>query len=83
MNDRINELLLDLEAFHFKLDPDSNRYKAQVYIEDLNYLITLIVQECADVCYDHSDAAGGVDTAFGYGYRDCGDDVKRHFGVET
>jgi hypothetical protein len=42
----------------------------------------LIVRECADVCYHHSWAAGGEDTAFGYGYKDCGDDVKQHFGVE-
>ena len=42
----------------------------------------LIVQECAEVCYHHSKAAGGVDTAFGYGYKDCGNDIKRHFGVE-
>ncbi len=42
----------------------------------------LIVRECAEVCYDHSRAAGGVDTDFGYGYKDCGDDIKRNFGVE-
>jgi hypothetical protein len=42
----------------------------------------LIVRECAEVCYDHSNAAGGVDTHFGYGYKDCGDDIKRNFGVE-
>ena len=42
----------------------------------------LIVRECAEVCYHHSEAAGGVDTAFGYGYKDCGNDIKRHFGVE-
>ena len=42
----------------------------------------LIVRECAEVCYDHSNAAGGVDTDFGYGYKDCGDDIKRNFGVE-
>jgi hypothetical protein len=42
----------------------------------------LIVQECAEVCYDHSRAAGGVDTDFGYGYKDCGDDIKRNFGVK-
>ncbi len=40
----------------------------------------LIVAECAEVCYHHSRAAGGVDTAFGHGYKDCGDDIKRHFG---
>ncbi len=42
----------------------------------------LIVRECAEVCYDHSRAAGGVHTDFGYGYKDCGDDIKRNFGVE-
>jgi hypothetical protein len=42
----------------------------------------LIVRECAEVCYDHSSAAGGIDTHFGYGYKDCGDDIKRNFGVE-
>lgn len=42
----------------------------------------LIVRECAEICYHHSEAAGGVDTAFGYGYKDCGNDIKRHFGVE-
>jgi hypothetical protein len=42
----------------------------------------LIVKECAEVCYDHSNAAGGIDTHFGYGYKDCGDDIKRNFGVE-
>ena len=42
----------------------------------------LIVRECANVCYDHSNAAGGVDTHFGYGYKDCGDDIKRVFGVK-
>jgi len=49
-----------------------------------NYLdfAQLIVRECAEVCYDHSNAAGGVDTDFGYGYKDCGDDIKRNFGVE-
>jgi hypothetical protein len=43
----------------------------------------LIIRECAEVCYDHSRAAGGVDTDFGYGYKDCGDDIKRNFGVEV
>jgi hypothetical protein len=42
----------------------------------------LIVRECAEVCYDHSRVAGGIDTDFGYGYKDCGDDIKRNFGVE-
>ena len=42
----------------------------------------LIIRECAEVCYGHSNAAGGIDTHFGYGYKDCGDDIKRNFGVE-
>ena len=42
----------------------------------------LIIRECAEVCYDHSRAAGGVHTDFGYGYKDCGDDIKRNFGVD-
>ena len=48
----------------------------------LEQFAELIVQECADICYHHSNAAGGVDTHFGYGYKDCGDDIKRNFGVE-
>jgi hypothetical protein len=43
----------------------------------------LLVQECAEVCYSHSNAAGGVRTDFGYAYKDCGDDIKRHFGIES
>ena len=49
---------------------------------DYRMFAQLIVKECAEVCYDRSNAAGGVDTAFGYGYKDCGDDIKRNFGVE-
>jgi len=49
---------------------------------DYRMFARLIVKECAEVCYDHSNAAGGVDTAFGYGYKDCGNDIKRNFGVE-
>jgi hypothetical protein len=48
---------------------------------DQRQLAQLIVKECAEVCYHHSKTAGGVDTALGYGYKDCGDDVKRHFGL--
>lgn len=40
-----------------------------------------IVNECVAVCADHSIAAGGVDTPFGYGYKDCGDDIQRNFGI--
>ena len=71
MSARIRELLLDLEAFHFKLDPDSNRYKAQVYIEDLNYLITSIVEKCAD--FIEEDQGSG---------KELSDRMKQHFRVE-
>ena len=50
--------------------------------EVLEKFAELIVRECAEICYHHSRAAGGADTAFGYGYKDCGDDIKQHFGVE-
>ena len=59
--------------------------QAEVDIEDwcdVEKFAELLVRECADVCYHNSWAAGGEDTAFGYGYKDCGDDVKQHFGVE-
>lgn len=51
-------------------------------VEHATKFAELIIRECAEVCYDHSRAAGGVDTHFGYGYKDCGDDIKRNFGVE-
>ena len=68
MNERIKELAEQV-------------YGTQATIEEIKFA-ELIVKECAEVCYDHSNAAGGVDTAFGYGYKDCGDDIKRNFGVE-
>jgi hypothetical protein len=77
MIDRINELLLDLEAFHFKLDPDSNRYKAHLYIEDLNYLITLIVEEC--IRHFSEDYQRDFDTKW---REDLSKSIKQHFGVE-
>jgi len=52
------------------------------WLFDKEKFAELIVRECAEVCYDHSRAAGGVDTDFGYGYKDCGNDIKRNFGVE-
>lgn len=81
MNERIKEL------FAKTLDNDTIiASKAfghwPLYEEDLQKFAELIVKECAEVCYHHSIAAGGVDTAFGYGYKDCGNDIKKHFGVE-
>lgn len=68
--DRIDELIMQ-----------STHDCMGVPVLDRRQLAQLIVRECAEICYDHSRAAGGVDTAFGYGYKDCGDDVKRHFGL--
>ena len=70
MNERILELARQVWP-----DPSTSHVNHEKFAE-------LIVRECAEVCYDHSNAAGGVDTHFGYGYKDCGDDIKRNFGVE-
>ena len=47
MNERIKELIA--EAVKFRLDPDSNAYEAQVSPEDLEFLVELVVRECAEV----------------------------------
>jgi hypothetical protein len=73
MNERIKELMIEAGFFPTEL--------TQVG-PSVEKFAQLIVRECAEVCYDHSRAAGGVDTDFGYGYKDCGDDIKRNFGVE-
>lgn len=73
MNERINELWEECKTPNWSYD--NQTYDHEKFAE-------LIVRECAEVCYDHSNAAGGVDTHFGYGYKDCGDDIKRNFGVE-
>jgi len=73
MNERIKELMIEAGFFPTEL--------TQVG-PSVEKFAQLIVRECAKVCYDHSRAAGGVDTDFGYGYKDCGDDIKRNFGVE-
>jgi hypothetical protein len=49
---------------------------------DLELFAELIVLKCAELCYNHSMAAGGEDTTMGYGYKDCGDDIKSFFGVK-
>ena len=73
MNERIK--LLMIEAGFFPTELTQVGPSVEKFAE-------LIVKECAEVCYDHSRVAGGVDTEFGYGYKDCGDDIKRNFGVE-
>jgi len=79
VNERIKELW-EQALEEFKAE---NKYATIIVPNPLQEKFAeLIVQECAEVCYDHSRAAGGVDTDFGYGYKDCGNDIKRNFGVE-
>ena len=79
MNERIKELW-EQALEEFKAE---NKYATIIVPNPLQEKFAeLIVRECAEVCYDHSRVAGGVDTDFGYGYKDCGDDIKRNFGVE-
>lgn len=52
------------------------------FVYPVDTLIKLVVEECANVCYHHSDAAGGPSTVFGLGYRECGDDIKKTFGIK-
>ena len=87
MNERILELALQAGCHSAVLLNMYGKYEAlcDSEIHDLKHLqkfAELIVRECAEVCYDHSNAAGGIDTHFGYGYKDCGNDIKRNFGVE-
>lgn len=73
MNERIRELAH--EAGLPTYNPDGIPTKLEQFAE-------LLIKECANVCYQHSERAGGADTAFGYGYKDCGDDIKQSFGVK-
>ena len=88
MNERLRECLVKQAGFHIRpsientvpgIDWNCGSYG---YDQCVTQLIELIVKECTEICYHHSQAAGGADTMFGYGYKDCGDDIKRHFGVE-
>jgi len=72
MNERIKELMI--EAGFFPTELTQVGPSVEKFAE-------LIIRECAEVCYLYN-AAGGADTAFVYGYKDCGDDIKRNFGVE-
>ena len=73
MNERMAELAD--QCYYINIHTDIEMFNKEKFAE-------LIVRECAEICYHHSRAAGGADTAFGYGYKDCGDDIKQHFGVE-
>ena len=77
MNQRIKVLI---EQATTRIDPIA--HDGACWDFDKEKFAELIIRECAEVCYDHSRAAGGVDTDFGYGYKDCGNDIKRNFGVE-
>lgn len=80
------EKLIDLaEKSRITFDCDPCTYGHEVYFdtqEEFNRFIESVIRECANICYDHSRAAGGVETAFGFGYKECGDDIKKHFGIE-
>jgi hypothetical protein len=83
MNERIKEIARQAGVLaDFGEDIKVGRWSIGGNYENMQRFAELIVRECAEVCYDHSNAAGGVDTHFGYGYKDCGDDIKRNFGVE-
>jgi len=79
MNERIKELAEQAKEHANHLDSIG----VDASMEDIfnQKFAELIVRECAEVCYLYN-AAGGADTAFVYGYKDCGDDIKRNFGVE-
>jgi len=76
MNERIQELLIEARE-----QTKEGKFHAPTAVWAEKFA-EMLVQECANVCYQHSWAAGGTDTAFGYGYKDCGDDIKRTFGVK-
>jgi hypothetical protein len=79
MNERIRELAEQaVEETQLLMIMEYKNFESKLYEK----FAELIVQECAEVCYDHSRVAGGIDTDFGYGYKDCGNDIKRNFGVE-
>ena len=77
MNERIRDL--QIQAFTECKTFEDDKVRTDDVFERF---AELIVRECAEVCYHHSEMAGGVGTAFGYGYKDCGNDIKQHFGVE-
>ena len=82
MNERIRQLIVEADI-HFSAHHQHYGIDTSVITPaDLQKFAELIIRECAEVCYDHSNAAGGIDTHFGYGYKDCGNDIKRNFGVE-
>ena len=79
MNERIKKLAEQaVEETQLMMIMEFKNFESKLYEK----FAELIVQECADICYHHSNAAGGVDTHFGYGYKDCGNDIKRNFGVK-
>ena len=87
MNERIRELSKQAWEYARECVADCKFYGYYMEHNELQLqfeskFAELIVKECAEVCYHHSKAAGGADTEFGYGYKDCGDDVKRLFGDE-
>ena len=77
MNDRIRDIALDCMVRYIN-DGDAWSFTT----DELEKFGETIVRECAAVCYEHSFNAGDVDTPMGFAYSECGDDIKRSFGVE-
>lgn len=81
MNERIKELIKQATTREEFYPAGCNGYPEYRYDFNKEKFAELIVKECAEVCFQHSQNAG-EDTAFGFGYKECGDDIKKIFGVE-
>jgi heterodisulfide reductase subunit A-like polyferredoxin len=85
---KMNKLIKELaeQAKKYALDAmikiTDKEQALKVYSESYDTKFAeLIVRECAEVCYDHSNAAGGID-AYKLGRKWASGDVLNHFGVE-
>lgn len=82
MNERIKELAEQAKINFWCSEVDASSHYLGDKEESLKKFAELIIRECAEICYEHSANAGGTSTTFGYGYKECGDDIKREFGVK-
>jgi hypothetical protein len=83
MNDEIKELMVRATIHTINgSNPDGDVDKMYIPAEFVKYFSEMLVKECAQICYRHSESAGGEETTMGYAYRDCGDDIKKTFGVK-
>lgn len=81
MNEHIKELVGQAKFMAEEITNKKISANDELYVFAEKFA-ELIICECADVCYQHGIAAGGVDTPFDYGYTDCGNDIKRTFGIK-